>query len=63
MCIYDVWMGTRAIVCVWRLEGSFVEMVLSRHLSVGSEELDSDCQTHMVSTVPHCASLQPQCVI
>lgn len=41
-------MGTRVIVCVWRLEDSFVEMVLSRHLSVGSEELDSDRQTHMV---------------
>lgn len=54
--------GTRAIVCVW-LEDHFVEMVLSCHLSVGSEELDSDCQTHMVSTAPHRASLQPQCVV
>lgn len=53
-------MGTRAIVCVWRLEDRFVEMALYRHLSVGSEELDSDRQTHMVSTIPHRASLQPQ---
>lgn len=49
-------MGTCAIVCVWRLEDRFVEMALYRHLSVGSEELDSDCQT----TIPHRASLQPQ---
>lgn len=53
-------MGTRAIVCVWRLEDRFVEMALYRHLSVGSEELDLDCQTHMVSAIPHRASLQPQ---
>lgn len=59
MCIYDVCMGTHVMVCVWRLEDSFVEMVLYRHLSVGSE-LDSDRQTHMVSTTSHRASLQPQ---